>query len=313
MKGEGGFALIITLLVTALLVALSVEFVNEVYVDTSLSHNFVAGQQASLLASSGIDGGVALLKFTSALPDHQYSSLADSWAKPIHLEDEKGALTVTVVEESGKLNLNMVAPSNGVLDANGFYYGTAVRLAKKLKLSPDLWEALADWVDLNDEPHPGGAETPYYSALKPPYKAKNAFLDTVEELGLVKGFTWATRELLGPFVTVYGADANLMAASPVNINTAPKELLSVLHQDMTDELADRIIEYRKVTPFKSPTDLSNVPGIGPIAQGLQGYVSVLGKVYRLRSEARVGESRRVVEAVVRMNGSMAAIIYWREY
>ncbi len=63
MKGERGFALVITLLITALLVALTAEFVNEVFVDTSARQNFTDGQQASLLAGSGITGAIKLLQF----------------------------------------------------------------------------------------------------------------------------------------------------------------------------------------------------------------------------------------------------------
>jgi general secretion pathway protein K len=67
VKGEGGFALVITLIITALLIALTAEFVNEVYVDTSASHNFVNGQQASILADSGIAGGIKILQLSQAL------------------------------------------------------------------------------------------------------------------------------------------------------------------------------------------------------------------------------------------------------
>ncbi|HEY6838179.1 MAG TPA: type II secretion system minor pseudopilin GspK [Geobacteraceae bacterium] len=315
MRGEGGFALVVTLLVTALLVALSAEFVNEVYVDTSLSHNFVDGQQASILASSGVDGGMALLKFNLALQPN-YTTLADQWAKPLNLEDERGKITVTIEEESAKLDLNKMAPATGDLDSAGFYYATAVALVKKLGLSTDLWDALADWVDTNDEPHPGGAESSYYVTLKPPYAARNAPLDSVEELGLVKGFTGEVMAKLLPFVTVYGESSSTMAAAPVNINTAPKELLASLQVGstaMTDSLAEQVIEYRKTTPFKNPQDLANVPGMGAVAIGLQTYVTTKGSVFRIRSEARVRETRRVVEAVVRMSGTTPAVLYWREY
>ena len=91
MKGERGFALVITLIVTALLVALLVEFVNEVYVDTSHSHNFVASQQASILAESGIDGGKQLLQFASVLRmGANYSSLTEVWAQPQSLLPTRG-------------------------------------------------------------------------------------------------------------------------------------------------------------------------------------------------------------------------------
>lgn len=303
MKDERGFALVITLIITALLVALAAEFVDEVYVDTSLSHNFVAGQQASILAASGVDGGIRLLQFD--LAQQTYSSLMDRWAKPLKIEDEQGSLLVTIEEESGKLNLNAIAGPNGeFIDA---YYAIAVRLLKKLELSPDLCDALADWVDENEGPHPAGAESSYYVARKPSYSAKNAPLETLGELALVKGFDSKTMESLRPFVTVYQGSSGAL----ININTAPREVIASLDDKMTDDLTARVLDYRKTTPFKSSADIVKVPGMETIGQGLTTNTTAKGSVYRIRSEARVRETTRVVEAVVRISGMQSTVLYWR--
>lgn len=308
MKDERGFALVITLVITALLVALTAEFVDEVYVDTSLGHNFVAGQQASILAASGVDGGIRLLQFD--LAQQSYSSLMDRWAKPLKIEDEQGSLLVTIEEESGKLNLNAIAGPNGeFIDT---YYAIAVRLLKKLELSPDLCDALADWVDEKDDPHPAGAESSYYVARKPSYSAKNAPLETLEELALVKGFDGKTLERLRPFITVY-QDVPFSTAAPININTAPREVIASLDDKMTDDLTARVLDYRKTTPFKSSADIVKVPGMETIGQGLTTNTTAKGTVYRIRSEARVRETSRVVEAVVRISGMQSTVLYWREF
>jgi len=47
----------------------------------------------------------------------------------------------------------------------------------------------------------------------------------------------------------------------VNINTADKEILMTL-KHVGVSIAERIIEYRKVHPFKKPEDIMNVKGIG---------------------------------------------------
>ena len=312
MKDERGFALVITLLITALLVALSAEFIDEVFVDTSARQNFVDGQQSSLLAESGMTGGRKLLEF--GLGMQKYSSLADldRLAKMLHIEDEKGAIQVSVEEESGKLNVNAIVLPNG--DVNHTYYDIAERLFKKLGLSPDLLDAVADWIDKNDEPRPGGAETNYYRTLKPPYAAKNDKLETLEELRLVKGFDGKTLERLRPYITVY-ADDPVNTAAPINVNTAAKELIASLDERITDELAQRIIDYRKTTPFQSASDLRNVPGMDTIYQDL--LITKIknpekGAVFRLTSRAQVNETVRVIEAVVRVGGQ-PPVLYWREF
>lgn len=311
MKGEKGFALVITLLVTALLVALTAEFTTEVFVDTTSRHNFVAGQQASLLAESGITGGIRLLQLT--LDNKSYSSLSDQWAQPLKLSDERGDLHLTIEDESGKLNLNYVAPPSGELQGS-FAGAAAGRLlrSQKIEAGGDLIDSLADWLDSNDYPHPGGAESVQYAALTPPYQAKNGRLDTVEELALVKGFSGGAFESIRNYVTVY-PDSPSAPTGPVNINTAPKKVIAALDDRISEELAQRLVEYRSSTPFKNPAELANVPGFETIATGLLTNISVKGNVYRLRSEGRVQEVSRTIDAVVRLGGSKPQYLYWREF
>lgn len=301
MKGERGFALVLTLIVTALLVALTVEFVNEVYVDTSARQNFVDAQQASLLAGSGVDGGIKVLQLTMA--GQSFSSLLDRWAKPLEIEEEVGLLKVTIEDESGKLNLNKIVGPNGT--AIEPYHGIATRLIKKLGLPPDLLDALADWIDENNEPHPGGAESSWYNTLKPPYAAKNGPLDTLEELALIKGFDAGTMKRLRPFVTVY--------PDTININTASSEILAALDDKMSDSLVDMVLDYRKTTPFKDKTELARVAGLETIAQGLSITTTAKGTVYRILSQATVRETIRIIEAVVRLDGNAPTVLYWREF
>jgi general secretion pathway protein K len=301
LKGERGFALVLTLIVTALLVALTVEFVNEVYVDTSARQNFVDAQQASLLAESGVAGGIKLLQLTMA--GQSFSSLLDPWAKPLEFAEEAGNVRVTIEDESGKLNLNKIVGPNGT--AFEPYYGIAARLIKKLGLPPDLLDALADWIDENNEPRPGGAESSWYNTLKPPYAAKNGPLDTLDELALVKGFDAKTMNRLRPFVSIY--------PDTININTAAPEMLAALDDKMSDSLVDRVLDYRKTTPFKDKTELAKVAGLETIAQGLSLTTTAKGTVYRIRSQATVRESIRIIEAVVRIDGIASTVLYWREF
>jgi general secretion pathway protein K len=302
VRGEKGFALVITLMISALLVALTTTFIHEVYVETSLNRSFTDAQQASLLADSGVAGGKKLLEIILASQD--YSSLLDKWAAPLVIPDDKGTLQVEITEENGKLNINTLVFPNGELTEA---HPMAVRLITALKISTDLCDAVADWTDINDEPHPGGAETSYYKSLPTPYQAKNTALDTLEELRMVKGFDEKTLALLNPFVTVYGN-----AQTQINVNTAPVEILAVLNDQMTQELAKRILEYRKTTPIKSTGEITRIPGMESIGIGLQTKIAVKGSIYRILSHAQVNETTRTVEAVVRINGQQSSVLYWRE-
>lgn len=308
-----GFALVITLIVTALLVALVTEFVTEVYVDTTSRQNYTDAQKASLLAESGVTGARGLLQ--RALPAKAFTSLHDIWAAPLDIPEESGLLRVTIEDESAKLSLNHIAGANGTFidetDPTGSYYGTALRLFRKLQMpAGDLCDAIADWVDDNDLPKPGGGETPWYAARKPAMAAKNARFDSFEELALVKGFTSDVLAKIRPFTTVHAENS---VAAPININTAPKEVLIALDERITAALADQIIDYRKGTPFKDKADLVKVPGMERIATGLQSRITAKSSVFRIVAEARVNGTTRVVECVASFAGGAAACLYWREY
>jgi general secretion pathway protein K len=315
LKGERGFALVITLLITALLVALTVEFVNEVFVDTSSRQGFTDGQQASLLAGSGMEAARKLLPLGLSIHPG-YTSLADleQLAKLMQIEDENGTIRVTAEEESGKLNINAIVNPDGT--DNAVYRSVADRLFKKLGLPQELLDAVADWIDNGDVPRTAGAETPYYQTLKPPYGSKNGNLETLEELRLVKGFDAKTVERLRPYITVY-YDVPGSPTTPININTAAKELLAALDEAMTDSMVREIIDKRKDTPFKNPGDLgSRVSGMAGLAQTIASDGRIMqqekGAVYRILSQATVKETTRYIEAVVRL-GNQSQILYWREY
>ena len=312
MRGERGFALVITLIVTALLVALLVEFVNEVYVDTSQSHNFVASQQASILAESGIAGGVKLLQASALMRlGEKYSSLLELWAKPQSYDAGVGTVTITIEEESGKLDLNSATSQSGT--PVPFFQQTMLRLLTKLELPQTLYDTLADWTDSDTTPRPNGAETSYYSTLNPPYQAHDDRLETLEELALVKGFTPQVLAKLRSCVTVYGSGTAFgVQTAGININTAPRELLAALDDKlMSGDLVDRILEYRKTRVIKT---LADVDGLGTLAQALQLNVVCQGTVYRIHAEGKVGDCVSVAEAVVSNTDMPKPIVhYWREY
>jgi general secretion pathway protein K len=310
VRNQRGFALIITLIITALLVAVVTEFIREVYVETTLRRSYRDGEQAVLMADSGIRGGVRLLQSVTAV--QSYTSLNDVWkAKPLHIEDERGVLDVIIEEESGKLNLNVVIPPSGEYTGD-YYAGVFTRLLNRLKLPTDLIDPLADWIDENVDPHRNGAEANWYQQLKPPYTPRNGPLQTLEEVRLIKGFDSKTFEALRPFVTVY-SDTLGSPVAPVNINTASPELLASLDDALTDDLVTRITDRRKSEPFKTPADLVKVAGLEQIATRLQTRITTKGAVYRLTATARIGETARTIEAVVRVIGGASQFLYWREY
>ncbi len=311
LQQKSGFALVLTLVVTTLMVAVVVEMIHQVYVDVSLSRGFRDGQQASILAESGVTGGAKLLQM--AISNRAYTSLSDKWAEPIKLDDEVGEITITISEESGKINLNDLVYANG--QYQNFILAALKRIGRRLQMPEDLWGALADWLDSDEQPRSGGVESPYYRSLKQGYDSHNGKLTTLAELSLVKGFTPEFLGKLQPFVTIWSDQAGA-PSSKININTAPKEVIAALDDSIDDRMADRILERRQLTPFKSTGELSQVPGLDTEVIGrLSGssWIGVKGSLFKIRSYAKVKDVGRTVEAVVRLGNGLPEYLYWQEY
>jgi general secretion pathway protein K len=260
------------------------------------------------LAQSGTDAAINLLKIGQGIRNQsgqKYTSQADldQVAKLLHIEDETGAIQVTVEDESGKLNLNDCWGDNGV--SLPPYSDMVGRMIKNIGLTRDLLDSIADWRDLNDEPKAGGAEDGYYGTLKPPYSAKNGRLSTVEELRLVRWVEVASFKKLRPLVTVYKECAQ------INVNTAPAEIVTALFMERNDSLTTQIMDQRRKSPFKTLAEFTTFPGIsGKIDYLLQSKLAVNSSAFRIYSQAQVNETIRIVEAVVDSNWQ---ILYWREY
>lgn len=88
-----------------------------------------------------------------------------------------------VIDETGKINVNAMMK----LDSTGKILHDA--LIKLPNMTEEIANAIIDWLDADDEPQPGGAESAHYSGLSHPYRCKNGPLDTLEELLLVNGVT----------------------------------------------------------------------------------------------------------------------------
>jgi type II secretory pathway component PulK len=94
------------------------------------------------------------------------------------------------------------------------------------------------------------------------------------------------------------------------MNTAPKEVLMALSEEITPEMADKVIERRNEKPFVDSSDIRAVNGFETLVFSLQGRIKVKSDIFRVRSRAVSKGVVREVEAVVRTSGSKK-ILYWR--
>jgi len=95
------------------------------------------------------------------------------------------------------------------------------------------------------------------------------------------------------------------STGPVNLNTAPREVLMALSEELTEAMADAIIARRKETEgFKSPSDLAGVKDLPKTALAdLQASGATQSSVFSLSVAVRRGPMRRLIRCTLQRPAS----------
>lgn len=186
-----GTVLIVVIWVVFILASLVIVFAHGIRVEAIAVSNHIAQVKAEAAANAGISYAIAMLS-ADASSQVSYGSnpyeamqVGDGyfWILKPNLSDHRD-YEFGLVDEGGKINLNEVSLET---------------MLKLPGMTAELANSILDWRDENEEVTSGGAEGEYYLLLSEPYQCKNAPLETVEEVLLVKG---------GELDLLYGEDTN---------------------------------------------------------------------------------------------------------
>ena len=258
--------------------------------------------QARLLVQAGVDWTRAVLgeDRRSSNIDH----LGEPWAlrlAPIPVDN--GEIAGFIVDQQGAFNLNNLVRDGKISVAQLAIFQ---RLLSILDLSPALADALADWIDADSEQRSAsGAEDAYYLALDTPYFAANRPLVDMEELALVRGFDSKILTRLRPYVTA------LPRYTPVNVNTAPAEVIAAMVEGMDLDAARTLIAQRDKIYFLSAFDFS-----GRVPRGLKVRtedVAVSSDFFVATLRATIGQTQARGTAMLHRENTGWPIIVWRKY
>ncbi len=291
-RDQQGSALIITLLIITLMVALVVDFVYDVYIDSSSLSNWSNAQRASLVAKSGQTLSTIYLKEINLL---SYTDLREIELPSDYNFGADTSLVFKIEDENAKFNINSIIEPNGLTDETEL--DSLKKLFEFLNINPDIALLIADWIDPDKEPRLSDSED----------SAKNTFLWSVDELQLIEGVENSVFDTIRPYVTVHDNKGSLIYQ--ININTAELPVLASLHNDMTETLAQNIISERENFPFENTSALQNVPGMEIIGPLLGGRIAVKSTNYRITTTATVNEITRIIESVV---DTSLSVLFWRE-
>jgi general secretion pathway protein K len=310
--GDKGVVLLITLMILVLIVTLVWEVFR---VGARAAQTGAFGRdsiRAGLVAEAGIAAARVALREDAG--DNTYDTLDEIWSRPVPPIDlGEGTIHIVVEDEERKINLNnLVLPNGNATD--DVRLAIFRKLLEILEIDPSLADAVVDWLDNDETPRVGGAESGFYLSRKFPYKSKNDLFDTVEELRLVRGVTQEVFERVRPFLTVY-------SSGKINLNTAPKQILMALSagQDLgeiTESTADEIIEYRKEKPFEKIDEIRNVKEslyevLIHQAVERRNLLTVQSTAFHVRSTGEFTGTARVIDSVGIRAGKAIHWRYWR--
>lgn len=335
---RGGSALVAVLWAVGLLGMIVAAFAFDAHIESRITSYYRRRRQAEYLARSGVEVARMLMDRSWDLRQAEDEQLAETepgsrWDAPAGLlargaevagwvaELGAGTIELSIVPEPARRNVNLLKEDDWerIFDVCGV----------PMEFWPELVDSFFDWTDKDDVPRRDGAETDYYQTLDPPYSAKNAPLDTVGELLLVRGFNRAivfggvlrrgvaddegvSVRGIADLLTVYGD-------GKVNVNAASSNVLMTLPG--VDELvAGAIVEEREGwlnergeregAPFRSVQDvLGRIPGLDA---SFQEHITTDSKIYRVTSVGEVYGVKRRVWCIVEHGRDRLKFYRWSE-
>jgi general secretion pathway protein K len=312
---------------------LLLEFNYETRVNVHAADNFRASRQSLNCARAGLNVAVAALSGGSN--PYADKKLRDLLQGRVHLPMDDGQCTITVTEENGKINVNLLTDSRGKLDRT--------RVDQMLRLidlvnrqaggrSPigyGLVPALIDWTDADDDVtylpfisnQNTGVESSYYQSLPAPYHCHNSHCATVAELTLIKGITppllWGDANDSGAATTPLADCLTVYGDGKIDVNHAPAPVIESLSEQITPIVAQMVVEQRQIHPYATIEELAEIPGLAsPALQDLGRIVTVepQQRFYQVRVSATVGPAVSTIRAVLKRdaNNNKVEVLLYQE-
>ncbi len=243
-SGSQGIALLMVLWVLTILMVIVFSFSYMGRTEALAVLSFREGVEKKLLAEAGVERGITEIFYRNMYKNQavvlEGTEVWKTDGTPYKIPTDNGYFTVSLVDETGKIGINTLNDSSGIIMKN-----LLINSGVQEENAETIVDSTLDWKNKAGDLHRlHGAGDDYYMSLPNPYKAKHDNFDTLEELLLVKGMTYeilygdGEKRGVIDFLTVN-------SKSPIiNVMAAPKEVLTAI-PGITPEIADNIISIRQ--------------------------------------------------------------------
>ena len=331
----------VLLLVLFVLVVLSLAAVSLSY-RMSLGIRATRDQAIAARADAFNRSAVALAMSRLSADANGFDHPGESWSDPLSPNDVSGLpgwATADAAPDGG----SGAVPSRStgltlqtrlwVEDEGGrlhvlFASGEAM---EDLGFTRDEVDAIFDWMDADADPSPEGAESNTYTSLPLPYRAKDAPVEVLEEVRLVRGLSaasaWgappARRDAEEPPISPL-ALLTVLGDGRVNLNSAKEAVLRAL--PIREEVVDQLLAFRRFDglsrgsvedhAFTSVDDLAQLQGLEDedlVTLGQIGrFESSFFRIQAMTEDAGSGVRRHLRVLVQREDGGKLSVLLWRE-
>ncbi len=326
-SSEQGAILIVVLWVLVVLSLLVSTLAFEMHVEANVTSYYRKRFKSQFAAKAGVEWAKLMLMKAGSLSEELEETYPELYLNAQHLnrglsvsglkqQVGEGFFTLDLVPEQGRRNVNQLTDEDWreILDQ---------ALVPEEKWD-ELIDAFLDWVDTDEVHRLNGAESDdeFYEDLG--YEVKNARLDTVDELLLIKGFTPAV---------VFGGEAEDEDEPPmagiakwltawgdgrVNVNTASSEVLLTL-PEVDEWMVESIMEGRAGIDGEFGTEDDGFSSVDEVLS-VTGLGSSFGS--RITTDERrfirvtsIGEFNGVesgIWCIMRQDGNKLIPVFWRE-
>ncbi|MFH0954393.1 MAG: hypothetical protein V1873_08695 [Verrucomicrobiota bacterium] len=305
-------------------------FAFDMQVEAGITSFFRKRLKAQYLARAGIEYAKYLLakSFTAKKEMPEEGLDEETYIRALNLQKGMGLsglsrevglgrFTLDILPEQGRRNVNTLSDEDWeeVLDEGNV----------PQEMWPGLIDCFHDWTDADDLHALNGAESDDGFYEDRGYECKNAALDTVDELLLIKGFTHAlvyggpSEEKDGESYPGIAQWLTTWGDGKVNVNTASREVLLTIpgleEYDVDDVLKGRLgidgEEGTKDDGFESVDEVMNLLGLND--QGARDRMTTTERRFmRVVSKGEMQGVRSGIWCVLQVDEGGVTPLFWRE-
>jgi general secretion pathway protein K len=307
---QRGVAVIIALLLTTLAITIVASLFWQQQVQVRSIENQRLQLQMQWVLRGALDWAGLILR-----EDARHSSvddLTEPWAVPLaetrldqyvdngtaDTDATSATLSGGISDAQARYNLTNLCP-NGTI--NPAEVASFAQLLSNAHLDPALAQATADEMAAAQKKPVANAENPGSQSGTLPMN-----LTQVDDLLAVPGFTPEILGKIKDFVIF------LPRATPVNVNTAPAEVLAARIDGLSLSDAAALVSSRNTASFRFISDFTErLPGNSLSVSDLEA--SVMTNYFLVNGKVHIDRANLDVQALIERNGTITRLVWIREY